>query len=280
MARRLSAWFWQAVIILGSLAVWQWGHSHAGMSFLDPYFLSRPSDIWQQFLQQGCFKPSANEWVGSAARFGECLAHKENNLWVALYATLKNTFFGFIAGVVSGYVLGVLLGRSARMSEIFEPLLVALNSIPRIALAPVIILAFGIGDTSKIVTSWLVVVFLIFFNVFEGARTVDRGYLHAARLLGASQWQVTRTVIVPATMAWLFASLTPGIAFALIGVIVGEFIGAQTGIGRMIIDAEARADAAGMMMAVLVLMIVGVSLTALIKRLQDHLLRWQDRTAD
>jgi NitT/TauT family transport system permease protein len=272
-SRRLSALFWQAAIILAALAIWQWGHSHAGLSLLDPYFMSRPSDIWQQFLQQGCFKTSA-------ASFSDCLAHKENNLWVALYSTLKNTFFGFVSGVVSGYVLGVLLGRSARMSEIFEPLLVALNSIPRIALAPVIILAFGIGDTSKIVTSWLVVVFLIFFNVFEGARTVDRGYLHAARLLGASQWQVTRTVIVPATMAWLFASLTPGIAFALIGVIVGEFIGAEAGIGRLIVESEARADAAGMMMAVLVLMIVGVSLTALIKRLQDHLLRWQDRAAD
>ena len=123
------------------------------------------------------------------------------------------------------------------------------------------------------------VVFLVFFNVYEGARTVDRGYLDAARLLGASHWQTTRTVIVPATMAWLFASLTPAIAFALIGVIVGEFIGAEYGIGRLIIESEARAEAAGMMVAVIVLMLVGVALTTIIKRLQDHLLRWQDSVA-
>jgi len=278
--RRGSALLWQAAIVLAVVATWQWGYSHAGLKMLDPYFLSRPSDIWQQFLQLGCLKSARNEWVAGAAQFSECLARKDNNLWVALYSTLKNTFFGFLTGVASGYVLGVLLGRSARLSEIFEPLLVALNSIPRIALAPVIILAFGLGDTSKIVTSWLVVVFLVFFNVYEGARTVDRGFLNAARLLGASRWQVTSTVVVPATMAWLFASLTPAIAFALIGVIVGEFIGAESGIGRLIIESEARAEAAGMMVAVIVLMVVGVALTTVIKRLQDHLLRWQDRAGD
>ena len=119
----------------------------------------------------------------------------------------------------------------------------AVNSIPRIALAPIIVLAFGIGDMSKIVTSWIVVVFLVFFNTFEGARSIDEGFVSAARLLGASEWQITRTVVMPSTMAWVFASLSPAISFALIGVIVGEFIGAERGIGRLIIESEARAEA-------------------------------------
>ncbi len=89
------------------------------------------------------------------------------------------------------------------------------------------LLAFGIGDTSKVVTSWIVVVFLVFFNTFEGARSIDEGFVNAARLLGASEWQITRTVVIPSTMAWVFASLSPAISFALIGVIVGEFIGAE-----------------------------------------------------
>lgn len=177
-------------------------------------------------------------------------------------------------------VLGLLLGRSPRAAEIAGPFVTAVNSIPRIALAPIIILAFGIGDASKVATSWIVVVFLVFFNTFEGARSVDRDYINASRLLGASEWQITRTVIIPSTMAWVFASLTPAVSFALIGVIVGAFIGAEFGIGRLIIESEARGEAAGMMVAVFVLMIVGVLLSAGIQRMQAHLLRWQPQYRD
>ena len=81
-----------------------------------------------------------------------------------------------------------------------------MNSIPRIALAPIIVLAFGIGDSSKIVTSWIVVVFLVFYNTFAGARSVDEGYINAARLLGASHWQITRSVVIPSTMAWVLVA--------------------------------------------------------------------------
>ena len=140
------------------------------------------------------------------------------------------------------------------------------------------VLAFGIGDTSKVVTSWVCVVFMVFYNVFAGARSVDEGFMNAARLLGASEWQITRTVVIPSTMAWLFASLTPAIANALIGVIVGEFIGAEHGIGRLIIESEARGEASGMMVAVLILMVIGVILSTLIWRLQAYLLRWQAET--
>jgi ABC-type proline/glycine betaine transport system permease subunit len=129
-----------------------------------------------------------------------------------------------------------------------------------------------IGDTSKVVISWIVVVFLVFFNTFEGARSIDEGFVNVARLLGASEWQITRTVVIPSTMAWVFASLSPAISFALIGVIVGEFIGAERGIGRLIIESEARAEASGMMVAVIVLMLMGVALSAMIWRLQAYLL--------
>jgi ABC-type nitrate/sulfonate/bicarbonate transport system permease component len=118
-------------------------------------------------------------------------------------------------------LLGLALGRSDRLTAIFQPFIVAANSVPRIALAP---------------------------------------------------------IIIPSTMAWLFASLTPAISFALIGVILGEFIGAQQGIGRMIIEAEARGEAAGMMVAVFVLMVVGVVLAGIVRRVQAYLLRWRPQT--
>ncbi|HVX74730.1 MAG TPA: ABC transporter permease subunit, partial [Bradyrhizobium sp.] len=140
-----------------------------------------------------------------------------------------------------------------------------------------IILIFGLGDASKIVTSLLVVFFVVFFNTFEGARSVDRDQINAARLLGASRWQITRTVIIPSTMSWFFAALTPALSFSLIGVIVGEFIGAEHGLGRVIVEAEGRGDSTDMMLAMIVLMIVGIILAAVVRRVQDYLLRWQPR---
>ena len=229
---------------------------------LDPYFVSKPSEIFEHFLILSCIKSKLgvfNGWFNGD--FAKCMARNENNLWVATAITLKNTFFGFVTGVSSRLCrLGLILGRSDRLSAIFQPFITAVNSIPRIALAPIIVLAFGIGDMSKVVTSWIVVVFLVFFNTFEGARSIDEGFVNVARLLGASEWQITRTVVIPSTMAWVFASLSPAISFALIGVIVGEFIGAERGIGRLIIESEARGEASGMMVAVIVLMLVGVAL--------------------
>ena len=273
---------WQILICAAVLAIWQWGYDlHAlfpGLvpDLFDPYFISKPSEIWSGFLLLGCFKNSLGVWNGwSNGEFGRCMVKFDNNLWFATWVTLKNTFFGFLTGVSSGFVLGLVLGRSDRLSAVCQPFITAVNSIPRIALAPIIVLAFGIGDSSKIVTSWIVVVFLVFYNTFAGARSVDESFVNAARLLGASEWQITRSVVIPSTMAWVFASLTPAISFALIGVIVGEFIGAEHGIGRLIIESEARGEASGMMVAVIILMIVGVILSALIWRLQLYLLRWQ-----
>jgi NitT/TauT family transport system permease protein len=280
--RRGNIWVWQALICVVVLSIWQWGYDlHATAPWLvpdllDPYFVSKPSEIFERFLILSCFKSKLgvyNGWFNGD--FAKCMARSDNNLWVAAGVTLKNTFFGFVAGVSSGFAAGLVLGRSDRLSAIFQPFITAVNSIPRIALAPIIVLAFGIGDMSKVVTSWIVVVFLVFFNTFEGARSIDEGFVNVARLLGASEWQITRTVVIPSTMAWVFASLSPAVSFALIGVIVGEFIGAERGIGRLIIESEARGEASGMMVAIIVLMLVGVALSAMIWRLQTYLLRWQ-----
>ena len=113
------------------------------------------------------------------------------------------------------------------------------------------------------------------FNTFEGTRAVDRDQIAAARMLGASEWAILRTVVVPSALAWVFASLMPAVSFALIGVIVGEFIGAERGLGKLIIEAEARANASEMMVVILVMMVLGILLAFVVRRLQSHLLRWQ-----
>ena len=151
--RRVNTLIWQVLICVAVLSVWQWGYDlHASVPWLvpdllDPYFVSKPSQIFEQFLILSCLKSKLgvyNGWFNGD--FAKCMARSDNNLWVATAITLKNTFFGFAAGVSSGFVVGLILGRSDRLSAIFQPFITAVNSIPRIALAPIIVLAFGIGD--------------------------------------------------------------------------------------------------------------------------------------
>lgn len=273
--RRLSVLLWQILILAVTLSIWQWGFDICKAylpkawvpSILDPYFISKPSAIWVSFLKLGCFSDPAG--------FAECFNGNANNLWLATAVTIKNMAWGFLWGTSLGVLTGLTLGRSQYLSEIFEPYIVAMNSIPRIALVPLIILMFGLGDMSKIVTAGIVVFFVVFFNTFEGTRSVDRDQIAAARLLGASELTVLRTVVIPSALAWVFASLTPAVSFALIGVIVGEFIGAERGLGKLIIEAEARANAAEMMVAIFVMMIVGILLAFIVRRVQAYLLRWQ-----
>lgn len=273
--RSASILFWQIAILVVALSVWQWGFDVSKAllpkpwvpKILDPYFISKPSAIWTSFLKLGCFS--------DAAGFSACFAENQNNLWLATAVTLKNMWWGFLWGAGLGVFTGLILGRSEYLSKIFQPYIVAMNSIPRIALVPLIILMFGLGDMSKIVTASIVVFFVVFFNTFEGTRSVDRDQIAAARLLGASELTVLRTVVIPSALAWVFASLTPAVSFALIGVIVGEFIGAERGLGKLIIEAEARANAAEMMVAIFVMMIVGIALAFAVRRIQAYLLRWQ-----
>ena len=267
--------FWQLAILVVTFVVWEWGFDLRKVavlkpfvpSLLDPYFISKPSAIWTSFLKLGCFADKNG--------FAACFDANANNLWLATVVTLKNMVWGFVGGTVSGVFMGLLLGRSDYLARIFGPYVVAANSVPRIALVPLIILMFGLGDMSKIVTAWIVVFFVVFFNTFEGTRSVDRDQIAAARLLGANEMTVLRTVVIPSALAWVFASLTPAVSFALIGVIVGEFIGAERGLGKLIIEAEARANAAEMMVAIFVMMIVGIVLAFVVRRVQSYLLRWQ-----
>jgi NitT/TauT family transport system permease protein len=274
---RAGILFWQLTILVVTLSIWQWGFDVSKAllpkalvpTILDPYFISKPTAIWTSFLKLGCFTDPKG--------FNVCFDANANNLWLATLVTLKNMWWGFLWGTSLGVFAGLILGRSDYLSQIFEPFIVAMNSVPRIALVPLIILMFGLGDMSKIVTAGIVVFFVVFFNTFEGTRSVDRDQVAAARLLGASELTVLRTVVVPSALAWVFASLTPAVSFALIGVIVGEFIGAERGLGKLIIEAEARANASEMMVAIFVMMIVGIVLAYIVRQFQSYLLRWQPR---
>lgn len=277
-----SVWFWRIALLLLFLVIWQWGFGLQPQlpwlipDFVDPYFISRPSDIWQKLTSMACLTDDAGQALfSSAGAVAACIGAADNNLAAATLATLKNTFWGFALGVSTGFVAGLLLGRSPFWARVFDPYIVGFNSIPRIALVPLIVLIFGLGDASKIITAWLIVFFVVFFNTFGGARQVQRELVYVAQVLGASKWQIMTKTVIPSALVWVFASLVPSISFSLIGVIVGEFIGSEKGLGRLIIEAQGRGDSSQMMATLLVLVVVGVVLSSVIHTLQEYLLRWR-----
>ena len=264
-AGRTAIHLWQAAILVVVVGLWE-GLTHPALTkrvarviyFVDPFFISRPSAIWRRF------------WYLSSEAV-------RVPLWQLLLSTLEATFLGFAVGVMSGFAAGLVLGRNERLAAILGPYIVAVNSLPRIALVPLVTMLFGFGLLAKVVLAWLIVFFIVFFNTFQGARSVDPDLIHSARFLGASERQVMRTVIVPSALAWTFASLTPSVSFALIGVVIGEFIGGESGggIGYLIIASLGSLNAADMMVALVVLGATGMVLALGIRRLEARLLRWR-----
>jgi NitT/TauT family transport system permease protein len=246
------------------LIAWEWLTTVKAISrtpgfyWLDPFFISRPSAIARRlaFLASDQVRLS---------------------IWQMALSTVQSTLLGFLVGVSTGFVAGLVLGRHDRLARILDPYIVAFNSLPRIALVPLITMVFGFGILAKVVLAWTIVFFIVFFNTFQGARSVDGDLIHSARFLGAGERQIMRTVIVPSALAWTFASLTPSISFALIGVVVGEFLGGESGggLGYLIIQSLGTLNAADMMVALLALGVIGIVMALGIKQVERRLLRWR-----
>jgi NitT/TauT family transport system permease protein len=264
MSERARIMAWRLAILVVILGGWEWltgikaVSKTPGLYWIDPFFISRPSAIVARFayLASGDVRLT---------------------IWQMAMSTVQSTLWGFLVGVSTGFVAGLVLGRNDRLARIFEPYIVAFNSLPRIALVPLITMIFGFGLVAKIVLAWTIVFFIVFFNTFQGARGVDPDLIHAARFLGASERQIMKTVIVPSALAWTFASLTPSISFALIGVVVGEFLGGESGggLGFLIIQSLGTLNAADMMVALIALGVIGIVMALGIKQVEMRLLRWR-----
>lgn len=189
--------------------------------------------------------------------------------------TLEEAFVGFAIGTTLGIVFGLALGRVQFLANVFGPFIKVLNSIPRIVLGSVFVLAFGLGMESKILLVIVLVFFGVFFNAFQGAREVDRNFIANATILGASRWQVTRQVVLPSAFTWIVASLHVAFGFALIGAIVGEFIGGLQGLGVLIKTAQGTFDANAVWAAMVIMAVVALVAEWLITRLEKRLLRWR-----
>ena len=192
-----------------------------------------------------------------------------------ILVTLEEAVIGFVIGTALGIVCGLALGRVRFLAEVFGPFIKVLNSIPRIVLGSVFVLAFGLGLESKVLLVIVLVFFGVFFNAFQGAREVDRNFVANAAILGASKWQVTRQVVLPSAFTWIIASLHVAFGFALIGAIVGEFIGGLEGLGVLIKTAQGTFDANGVWAAMVIMAIVALIAEWLITALEKRLLRWR-----
>ncbi len=260
--RRVLAW--QVGILVVLLGAWEWLTGikavarMPGLYWIDPFFISRPSAIAERFVH--LMSGEVRLTLGAMA-----------------LSTIQSTLCGFVVGVSTGFVAGLVLGRNDGLARICGPYIVAFNSLPRIALVPLVTMIFGFGLLAKIVLAWTIVFFIVFFNTFQGARSVDPDLIHSARFLGAGERQIMRTVVIPSALAWTFASLTPSISFALIGVVVGEFLGGESGggLGYLIIQSLGTLNAADMMVALLTLGVIGIVMALGIRQVEMRLLRWR-----
>ncbi len=264
MSDKVKINLWRFGILAVSVAAWEWltgikaVSKIPGLYFIDPFFISRPSRIVERFFYLNSDKVRLT-------------------LGQMLLSTVESTFIGFFVGVSTGFVVGLALGRKDRLARIFEPYIIAFNSLPRIALVPLVTMIFGFGLLARVVSAWMIVFFVVFFNTFQGARSVEPELIHSARFLGSTESQVMRTVVIPSALAWTFASLTPSISFALIGVVIAEFVGGESGggIGYLIIASLGTLNSADMMVSLIVLGVTGIVLALGIKQVEMRLLRWR-----
>jgi NitT/TauT family transport system permease protein len=196
-------------------------------------------------------------------------------IWPSLKVTGQELVLSYAIGVVMGLLLGYALGRSPRLARVFEPYVMAFYGIPKIALAPLFVIWFGIGIWSKVTLAGTMVFFLVFYNVYAGVRSVDREIVNLALVLGANERQLGRQIYLPAAAPFLLLGMRMAIPYAVIGVIVGEFTSSVAGLGLFINYASSTYDPASVFAGIFILLAFVMIMNALASRLERRLLRWQ-----
>ncbi|MGW1893000.1 ABC transporter permease [Streptomyces sp. NPDC002004] len=252
--RRIVVYAARVLLLVAVIGLWEW-FARAGV--IDAFNFSMPSKIWAQM----------RTWAVDGTAQG--------SLWEQIWYTLYEALLGWVIGVTGGVLFGIALGRVRFMADVLGPYIKVLNALPRIVLAPIFLIWFGLGPASKVASAVVLVFFPVFFNAFQGAREVDRNLVNNSRILGASNRQVTLQVVIPSATSWIFTSLHVSFGFALIGAIVGEYIGATKGIGLLVSASQNSFNAAGVYAAMVILAVVALLAEALLTVLEKRLFRWK-----
>ncbi len=248
-ARRRLILVGRIIVGLAIIAFWEYSSGR----LIDKLFVSSPSAV--------------------SARLWKWLL--DGSLWNHLSITLYATTLGFIIGSLVGFVLGLLFGRYQTVADIFDPYITALYSIPKIALAPLFIIWFGIGIESKVAVSASIVFFVVFLNTYAGVRDVNPIYIHATRIMGGNEFQVLRHVMIPSAASWVITGLKVSVPYALVGTVIGEFMSSNRGIGFIIAQATGLFDTTSVFAGLVILGIVGAIINVGLRHAEAWLLRWK-----
>ncbi|MFD5536480.1 ABC transporter permease [Streptomyces sp. NPDC127079] len=254
--RRRVALVWAGRVGLAVFVIGGW-QAFTTWGIVDPFFFGQPSGIAKRLV----------DLFRHGTEFGSFYA----NIWT----TIQEALAGFAVGAVTGVVFGIALGQSRFLADVLGPYIKMVNAIPRIVLGSIFIVAFGIGVLPKILLAAVLVFFIVFFNAFQGVREVDRNILANARVLGASQAQIIRHVTVPSALTWIIASLHSAFGFAIVGALVGEVLGAQSGLGLVIKTAQNNFDPNGVFATMLVISVIVLGAEWVIGKLEHRLLSWR-----
>jgi len=254
--RRRATWLWIARIVLPVIVIGGWQLSTA-TGVVDKFFFGQPTAVWTALV----------ELFTKGTAFG--------SIWSNLWVTIKEAILGFGLGTVAGVVLGLLLGQNRFLSEVCSPYIKALNSVPRIILGSIFVVAFGLGTFPKVLLAAVLVFFIVFFNAFQGVREVDQNLVANVRVLGASPLQVARHVTVPSALSWIIASLHTAFGFAIIGALVGEVLGSQAGIGLIITQAQGHFDPNTVFACMVLMAVVTLAAEYLLTMLEKRVLSWR-----
>ncbi|HZR69381.1 MAG TPA: ABC transporter permease [Burkholderiales bacterium] len=256
---------YQAVLLALLLAAW---YVLTSPTLLPPFYFSNPKQA--AFLFGEPLEVAGRLWKWFAS--GEIYIH----LWV----TLVETLLAFAIGTILGVIFGLWLALSPTASAIFEPYITAANAMPRVILAPIFFIWFGLDIGSKVALGVTLVFFIVFFNVYQGVREVSPVVLANARMLGATRRQLLRHVYLPSAMSWVFASLHNSVGLAFVGAVVGEYLGSARGVGYLILQAEGVFDMNTVVAGVLLLTVFALILDGLVGLAERRLMVWQPRSGE
>ena len=204
----------------------------------------------------------------------------KRDIYPHLWITLVETVLAFAVGTAAGLLMGMWLALSPMAAALLDPYIKAFNSMPRIILAPIFAVWFGLGIASKVALGFTLVFFIVFFNVYQGVKEVSPTVLANARMLGAGQRQLLRHVYLPSATSWVFSSLHTAVGLAFVGAVVGEYLGSSQGVGYLILQAEGSFDINTVMAGIIVLTAFALLLDALVGRIERRLMKWQPRTSE
>lgn len=249
----------QALVGLAAIGIWYVGSKVpiAGRYLLPEFFFSTPVDVFQRVVK----------------------LFVTGTIWKHLWITLTETALAFAIGAASGIAVGFWFARKPMLAAVFDPYIKMVNALPRVVLAPIFMLWLGLGIWSKVALGVTLVFFIVFFNVYQGVKEVSPVILANARLIGMNERQLFRNVYWPSALSWMFSSLHTSVGFALVGAVVGEYLGSAAGLGYLIHQAEGVFDTTGVFAGMFILSAFVLIMDWIVTRIENRLLVWRPQSA-